>query len=96
MGEAFMALARFRIGRTVATPGALEAIARAGEMPLPYLARHVGGDWGDLDQDDKAANESAVRDGLRILSAYRLADDTRIWVISPAGNIVDTLDRRHL
>ena len=79
-----MANARFPLGRTVATPGALEALVRAGETPLPYLVRHVAGDWGDLDQDDKAENESAIENGFRILSAYRLADDTKIWVITEA------------
>ena len=52
-----MAAARFPLGRTVATPGALEALVRAGETPLNYLARHIAGDWGDLDQHDKAQNE---------------------------------------
>jgi hypothetical protein len=86
-----MATARFPIGRTVATPGAIEALERAGETPLPYLARHVAGDWGELVQDDKAENESAVRDGLRIFSAYRLTDDTRIWVITEADRSVTTI-----
>ena len=86
-----MATARFPLGRTVATPGAIEALVRAGETPLPYLARHVAGDWGDLDQDDKAENESALKDGLRILSAYRLADNTRIWVITEADRSVTTI-----
>ncbi len=86
-----MATARFPLGRTVATPGAIEALVRAGETPLPYLARHVAGDWGDVDQDDKAENESALKDGLRILSAYRLADNTRIWVITEADRSVTTI-----
>ena len=86
-----MDTARFPLGQTVATPGAIEALVRAGEAPLLYLARHVAGDWGDLDQDDKAENESALRHGLRILSAYRLADNTRIWVIPEADRSVTTI-----
>jgi hypothetical protein len=86
-----MAIARFPLGQTVATPGALEALAGAGETPLLYLARHVVGDWGDLDEHDKAENESALEDGLRILSAYRLSDDTRIWVITEANRSVTTI-----
>jgi hypothetical protein len=76
---------------SVAIPGALEALERAGETPLPYLIRHVGGDWGDVDQHDKAENESAEQDRCRILSAYRLADDTRIWVITEADRSVTTI-----
>jgi hypothetical protein len=86
-----MATARFPLGRTVATPGALEALLRAGDIPLPYLARHAAGDWGDLDQGDKTENESALKDGNRILSAYRLADETRIWVITEADRSVTTI-----
>jgi hypothetical protein len=86
-----MATSRFSLGRTVATPGALEAFTSAGETPFPYLARHAAGDWGELDQDDKAENELAVKDGLRILSAYRLPDDTRIWVITEADRSVTTI-----
>ncbi len=86
-----MPTACFPLGHMVATPGALEALARAGETPLPYLARHATGDWGELGQDDKAENESSLRDGLRILSAYRLADDTRIWIITEADRSATTI-----
>jgi hypothetical protein len=86
-----MATSRFPLGQTVATPGALEALAVAHETPLPYLARHAAGDWGELDADDKAENELAVKDGLRILSAYRLADDTKIWVITEADRSATTI-----
>ena len=86
-----MPTARFPMGHTVATPGALEALACAGETALPFLARHAAGDWGELGQDDKAENESALRDGLRILSAYRLADDTRIWIITEADRSATTI-----
>ena len=53
------------------------------------LARHVAGDWGDLDVDDRRANDHAVRtrDG-RLLSRYDVptwigADsDTALWIIT--------------
>lgn len=86
-----MGAARFPLGRTVATPGALEALIGARETPLPYLMRHVAGDWGELDQDDKAENESAIENGLRILSAYRLSDGTKIWVITEADRSATTI-----
>ena len=76
--------ARFPIGVVVATPGALGALTRAGETPYQFLCRHVAGDWGDVDQDDKAENNRAVECGYRILSAYHLRDGTAIWVITEA------------
>jgi hypothetical protein len=54
----------------VATPGALEALERSEEVPAGFLHRHVVGDWGDVDEDDRVENERSVQDGFRILSAY--------------------------
>ena len=60
----------FQLGRVVATPGALEALAEAGQTPWEFLARHARGDWGDVSDDDRQANDEAVQDGSRLLSAY--------------------------
>lgn len=75
---------RFPLGRIVATPGALDALGRAGDTPAAFLRRHVSGDWGDLDAGDCAENEQSVALGFRLLSAYALSDGTRIWVITEA------------
>jgi hypothetical protein len=86
-----MANVGFPLGQTVATPGALEAFARTGETPLPFLARHADGNWGDVDEHDKAENDFSVEHGFRILSAYRLADDTKIWIITEADRSSTTI-----
>jgi hypothetical protein len=82
---------RFPFGNLVSTPGALDALAQARETPLPYLARHAKGDWGDLDEEDKARNDSAVKEGSRILSAYTLGDGVRIWIITEADRSATTI-----
>ena len=79
------------LGRTVATPGALEALQGAGESPLGYLARHATGDWGDLDADDKRENELSVREGYRILSAYHLGTGVKLWIITEADRSSTTI-----
>ena len=76
--------ARFALGQIVATPGAVDAFAQTGEQPGSFIRRHVAGDWGDLDQEDQAENEHSVEQGFRILSAYRLSDGTKIYVITEA------------
>jgi len=86
-----MSAARFSLGRVVATPGVLEALHEAGQEPLTFLARHVTGDWGDLDEHDRRENEFAVEHGFRILSAYTLSSGTRIWIITEADRSVTTL-----
>jgi hypothetical protein len=78
---------KFAVGQCAATPGALEAILKTGEAPIQFLARHMRGDWGDLCDNDKAANDAALipnedGEGDRILSAYHLRDQTKIYVIT--------------
>ena len=75
---------KFELGRCVITPGAIVALEFNGFQPHDLLRRHVSGDDGDLDADDKAANLAAIEHGGRILSAYNLAGGERIWVITEA------------
>ena len=84
---------RFRLGQTVATPAALKAIQQAGQSPAEFLDRHVRGDWGDLCDEDKQANEDALQDGSRILSAYHTSTGQKIWIITEAA---DEDDRREV
>jgi len=53
------------------------------EAPFTLLARHATCDWGELDNEDKRANELALADGSRILSAYTVKNH-RIWIITDA------------
>jgi hypothetical protein len=74
----------FQLGQVVATPGAIEAMQKAGQVAWEFLSRHVAGDWGIVDADDKAANDASLKDGSRILSAYTLNTGEKIWVITEA------------
>jgi hypothetical protein len=74
--------ARVPLGRVVATPGALRSVPE-GEL-LDALACHSSCDWGDVGDDDRNANDAALRDGERILSSYRTAAGTRFWIITEA------------
>lgn len=75
---------KFRLGRIVATPGALEAIQSAGQDPLFFLERHARGDWGEVDAEDWKLNDQSVQDGSRILSAYRTLQGEKLWIITEA------------
>jgi hypothetical protein len=77
---------KFSLGRIVATPGALEALRDAGQEAGEFLARHVTGDWGDLDDEDRLANDAALIDGSRLLSAYQTRKGEKIWIITEATN----------
>jgi len=86
-----MKIARFPLGRIVATPGALIALAEAGQTPQEFIRRHEMGDWGDLDEEDRRENERSLEDGCRLLSAYHVRDGTKIWIITEADRSATTL-----
>ena len=81
----------FSLGQIVATPGVLQAMEAVGNSPRPFLARHAQGDWGDLCDEDRQSNDEALMDDLRILSAYRLNDGTKIWIITEADRSATTI-----
>ena len=45
---------------------------------------HVSGDWGIVCGEDKQANESALKNGARLMSTYFLSDETKLWIITEA------------
>lgn len=73
---------RFALGCLVMTPGAQKALVEAGQEPSELLARHVQCDWGEVDTEDREANDQALYDGGRLVSAYRTATDVWLWVIT--------------
>lgn len=77
---------KFSLGQIVATPGALEALAKTGQTPHELLQRHAACDWGDVCQDDWKLNDEALNDGSRLLSAYVLRSGVRIWCITEAAD----------
>ena len=81
----------FPLGQVVATPGALSALEDAGQNPGEFLYRHVTGDWGNLDEHDRHQNELALKQGLRLLSAYQTSKGVRIWVITEWDRSATTL-----
>lgn len=81
----------FPFGQLGATPGALEALQAVGVSPLSLLYRHGTGDWGDLDDEDKAENAFALSRRLRLFSAYNVTDELRIWIITEADRSATTL-----
>jgi hypothetical protein len=77
------------LGQIVATPAALGAVTQPDIVTA--LRRHVSGDWGEVDADDQAANDEALRDGTRLLSAYTATNGTKFWVITEADRSVTTV-----
>lgn len=81
----------FPLGQLAATPGALAALAATGENAAEYLRRHQAGDYGCVDDEDRMANDAAVRCGERVFSAYLLTDGVKVWVITEADRSSTTV-----
>lgn len=82
--------ALFELGQVVATPGALEVLQEHNINPSTLLDRHITGDWGDLEQEDKDENEFSITNGYRILSAYNTPGG-RVWIITEADRSATTI-----
>ncbi len=82
---------KFSLGRIVATPGALEALQRAGQSPWDFLARHTRGDWGEVCEEDRQENELALRQGFRLLSVYTTQAGEKLWLITEADRSATTV-----
>lgn len=82
---------KFDFGRVVATTTLANYCEKKGFSMLPYLVRHANGDWGDVCKEDCKINDEALKNGLRLLSEYKLPDGRRIWIISEADRIATTL-----
>ncbi|MBI2806121.1 MAG: hypothetical protein HYX68_14160 [Planctomycetes bacterium] len=82
---------RFSLGRVVATPGALEAMAASGQNAAEFIDRHAHGDWGEVDAEDRQANEDALVHGDRLLSVYKTAKDHRLWILTEHDRSVTTI-----
>ena len=80
------------LGKVYGTMGAVVAFARALDEDMNiYLARHAGGDDGEVSGSDRQANEHALKHGLRVLSAYTLRTGEKIWIITEADRSTTTI-----
>jgi hypothetical protein len=82
-------IAKFRLGKIVSTPNALNQLTQ--DDILLAIQRHQAGDWGNVDEDDRAANDQALIEGTRILSAYQAINGTKFWLITEANRSSTTV-----
>lgn len=83
--------ARFRPGHIVATPGFMAAVQADETDARQFITRHLSGDWGDVCEEDRAANDAALKDGDRLLSSYETNGGTKFWIITEADRSATTL-----
>lgn len=77
---------RFSLGQSiVATPAAIDLLARHQLNAAFFLERHAVGDWGDLCPEDRQANDRALKDGSRLFSVYHVGQE-KLWIITEAAS----------
>jgi hypothetical protein len=72
----------FHPGRLLITPEAHHTLRLTGVPVISVILRHIAGDWGIVSDDDKRQNDLSIVAGLRLLSVYRLPDDSRLIVVT--------------
>jgi len=74
--------AKCSLGQTVITAHAKSSL-HPEDVALA-LSRHVQGDWGDVSDEDRAENEFALGERLRLFSVYHDRSGTKFWIITEA------------
>jgi hypothetical protein len=80
---------KFEFGQLYATPNALNQIPN--DEIQTALTRHSRGDWGDVCEEDSAANDQALVKERRLLSAYNTPGGVKFWIITEADRSVTTV-----
>lgn len=87
-------MGRFKLGRhmmSAAVACKMAETPRFAKFVAASLRRHANCDWGDMTSVDKKANDNSVKDGSRILSAYKDSDGTKIYIITEADRSYTTI-----
>jgi hypothetical protein len=82
---------RFQLGRLYMTPGAIDALEESGESARDFINRHARLEQGELSEEDHRENLFSVSRPLRIFSAFKTANGTKIWCITEGDRSATTL-----
>jgi len=99
MDALFVINPAFVTGQIVASRGVYDLASQNpdfSQFVQKCLNRHIKGDWGDVDDEDKQSNDQALKEGTRLLSVYN--DDrfpkngvANIWIITEADRSATTM-----
>ena len=78
----------FTLGKVLITPGA--AVQCSASDVFTILNRHLQNDWGEISDPDWKSNDSAIRNGGRVLSGYS-CNGERVWIITEADRSYTTI-----
>lgn len=74
----------FPIGALIFSQG-VDRLMREGRLdPMPYLQRHIRGDWGDVTDDKWQENNAALTSGEPLNSLYIVTRELTIRIFTEA------------
>lgn len=83
----------FHPGKLLVSHAALATLRANGVPVVSVVLRHIAGDWGVVSEGDKRQNDVSIATGLRLISIYRLPDQTRVLVITEWNRAHTTIER---
>ena len=75
----------FSLGQVYATPAVLAHLEKHAIYPSALLGPHCHGEYGQLDEEDRQANDNALIHGGRILSSLSVEGE-HIYIITDAAD----------
>jgi hypothetical protein len=78
---------KFNPGQVIATRAALNTFHQG--ILAKLLGRHLHGDWGDLSEADRQANEDALINEGRLLSCYAMGSE-KVYCITEWDRSITT------
>jgi hypothetical protein len=81
--------AKWELRSFVVTPRAYDVLTH--DDISNGLARHLGGDWGDVDEPGRAECDRCLRHGGTLVSIYRSAAGRKFWIITETDRSVTTV-----
>lgn len=87
----------FELGQVVATRSVID-LGISTDVIASLLTRHVTGDWGEIDDEDRLANDAAIQpeNQSRIMSVYTVvhaSEPVVLWIITEHDRSVTTVLR---
>ena len=81
--------AKFQLGEIMATRAAMDAVP--SDEILCALLRHQSGDWGEIPERFRAANNQGIAESARLLSAYKTDSVPQFFVLTESDRSKTTV-----
>lgn len=77
-------MGKFKVGEVVVTKTVAEYVEEIQFdkfLMMKWLKRHQNGDWGEMSEEYKKANDLALVNGQRVVSSHMLGEKI-VWIVT--------------